>query len=86
MQVVLDNMLRVAPAAQYGGDVMTDLERGAINALKTVFPAKNVTTCHFHLNKALYGKVVDLGLKVSYLELNGITYVKYVKQSYSTCH
>ncbi|KAF0286641.1 Ficolin-1 [Amphibalanus amphitrite] len=49
--------------AQYGGDVMTDLERGTMNALKKAFPAKNMTTCHFHLSKALYGKVVDLGLK-----------------------
>ena len=58
-------MVRVAPAARYGGAVMTDLERGAMNALRKVFPAKEVNTCHFHLSKAVYSKVADLGLKVS---------------------
>ena len=65
MQVILDNMVRVAPAAQYGGSVMLDLERGAMNAIRNVFPAKELTACYFHLNKAVYGRVTDLGLKVS---------------------
>ena len=66
LEVMLDNMVRVAPTAQYGGHVMTDLELGAINAFKKIFPAKSISTCYFHLSKAVYGKVTDIGLKVKY--------------------
>jgi len=46
--------------------IATDFEKGAINALREVFPHVTVSGCHFHLSQSVLRKVNELGLKTTY--------------------
>ena len=46
--------------------IITDYERGIINAVETDYPYWTHYGCYFHYTKALYRKVQELGLSVDY--------------------
>ena len=43
--------------------IMTDFEKGLVNALKWVFPKSKVLDCQFHFAKALWKRAGKLGLR-----------------------
>ena len=46
--------------------VLTDFEKGAINAIISEFPNARSKGCHFHLGQSFYRQVQDAGLTQQY--------------------
>lgn len=46
--------------------IVTDFEKGIINACDAVFPRAPVTCCFFHLKQSLYRKIQKSGLTIRY--------------------
>jgi hypothetical protein len=46
--------------------VLTDFEKGSINAVKSEFPGAQSKGCHFHLGQSVYRQVQDAGLATTY--------------------
>jgi hypothetical protein len=42
--------------------ITIDFERGAIGALKNIFPNALIKGCNFHFNQCLFKKIQELGL------------------------
>lgn len=47
-------------------EIMTDFEKGIINASSTAFPDTHVKCCFFHLKQSLYRKIQEVGLQTMY--------------------
>lgn len=47
-------------------NILTDLERAAINAFQHVFPDISVQVCHFHFKQCIYRQLQAIGLKSAY--------------------
>ncbi|CAF1136308.1 unnamed protein product [Didymodactylos carnosus] len=48
--------------------ITLDFERGAINALKLVFPNSIIKECNFHFNHCLFKKLQELGFQKAFYE------------------
>ncbi|CAF0824457.1 unnamed protein product [Rotaria sp. Silwood1] len=46
--------------------VLTDFEKGSINAVKLEYPSAQSKGCHFHLGQSVYRQVQDAGLTTKY--------------------
>jgi hypothetical protein len=46
--------------------VLTDFEKGSINAVKSEFPGAQSKGCHFHLGQSVYRQIQDKGLAKTY--------------------
>ena len=46
--------------------IMSDFEKGILNAAETVFPQANISCCFFHLCQSIYRRVQDEGLQCEY--------------------
>lgn len=46
--------------------ITVDYEKGAIGALKNVFPNATVKGCNFHFNQCVFRKIQDIGLQQEY--------------------
>ncbi|CAF1014859.1 unnamed protein product [Rotaria sordida] len=46
--------------------VLTDFEKGSINAVKSEFPSAQSKGCHFHLGQSVYRQIQDAGLTKKY--------------------
>ncbi|CAF0868187.1 unnamed protein product [Rotaria sordida] len=46
--------------------VLTDFEKGSINAVKSEYPSAQSKGCHFHLGQSVYRQVQDAGLTTKY--------------------
>ena len=47
-------------------EIVTDFEKGAINALNDMFPLATHSSCFFHLSQNIYKKLQSLGLSSRY--------------------
>ena len=45
--------------------IMVDFEQAAIKCFKRAFPGARIKGCFFHFTKAIYKKVIEIGLKVA---------------------
>ncbi|CAF1545449.1 unnamed protein product [Adineta ricciae] len=46
--------------------ILTDFEKGAVNAVKSEFPNAQIKGCHFHLGQSVYRHVQSAGLAKAY--------------------
>lgn len=46
--------------------ITLDFEKGAISALKNVFPNASIKGCNFHYNQCIFRKIQELGLQKEY--------------------
>ncbi|XP_052119465.1 uncharacterized protein LOC127748746, partial [Frankliniella occidentalis] len=53
--------------------VITDMEKGLMNAVQALFPATELRLCLFHLRQAAFRKIQSLGLQPAYQDDNNDT-------------
>ncbi|XP_043235792.1 uncharacterized protein LOC122388635 [Amphibalanus amphitrite] len=66
LSVVREAILERFPDTDFVGSILIDLEIAAKNAVRAVFPEKELKLCFFHMSQAVWRKVQELGLQAAY--------------------